>query len=166
MTRQQPYETIDRVGDIEIRRYPRHTIAEVVVQGDFDAAGNRGFRSLFGYIQGRIAMTAPVVMTPRDEGNAVAFVMPADRDIDSLPAPTDPDVHLQVVPEQTAAVLRFSGWGNASDMRRKGSRLLSSLAGSGWQPTGPVRLARFNAPFVPPFLRHNEVVVPVERSED
>lgn len=162
MTQQQPYEIVDRWGDIEIRRYPRHAIAEVVVEGDFDAAGNRGFRSLFGYIQGRIAMTAPVVMTPRDEGNAVAFVMPTDRDIDSLPAPTYPEVQLQAVPEQTAAVLKFSGWGNASDLRRKGSRLLSGLAGSGWQPAGPVRLARFNPPFVPPFLRHNEVVVPVE----
>ena len=27
---------------------------------------------------------------------------------------------------------------------------------------GALRLARFNAPFIPPFLRHNEVVVDVE----
>lgn len=162
MTQQQPYDTLDRWGDIEIRRYPRHTVAEVLVEGDFDAAANRGFGRLFRYIQGRIAMTAPVVMTRLAEGNTVAFVMPADQDVDSLPAPQDPGVQLQEVPEQTAAALSFSGRGNAADLARQGSRLLAGLAGSDWRPIGPVRLARFNAPFVPPFLRHNEVVVPVE----
>ena len=162
MTQQQPYESIGRWGQVEIRRYPEHTIAEVVVDGDFDDAGNRGFRPLFGYIQGQIAMTAPVVQTPGDEGHSVAFVMPEGRDLDTLPAPTDSRVHLRTVPEQLAGALKFSGWGNANDLDKRGRQLLTSLEGSPWQPVGVVRLARFNAPFVPPFLRHNEVVVDVE----
>lgn len=163
VTQQQPYETVANFGDIEIRRYPRHTVAEVLVPGDFDEAGNRGFRPLFGYIKGRIAMTAPVVVTPGDEGNAVAFVMPADREVDTLPEPGDSRVHLREVPEEMAAVLRFSGWGDAADLQRQGGRLLDALASTGWRPIGPVRMARFNAPYVPPFLRHNEVAVAVRK---
>jgi effector-binding domain-containing protein len=165
MTEQQPYTVVERRGEVEIRRYPEHTVAEVVVEGEFDRAGNRGFRPLFGYIQqGGIAMTAPVVQTPGAEGNAVAFVMPEGRTAETLPRPGDPDVHLRTIPERTAAAVRFSGWGNAGDLERRGSRLVQALAGSGWTPVGPVRLARFNAPFVPPFLRHNEVVVDVTRT--
>ena len=161
MTQQQPYEEIGRWGEVEIRRYPAHTIAEVVVDGDFDDAGNRGFRPLFSYIQGQIAMTAPVVQTQGDDRHSVAFVMPAGRDLDTLPTPTDSRVHLRVVPEQVAGALRFSGWGNAGDLDKRGRQLLRALADSPWQPVGAVRLARFNAPFIPPFLRHNEVVVDV-----
>jgi hypothetical protein len=162
MTQQQPYEALETWGDVEIRRYPTHTVAEVIVDGDFEDAGNRGFRPLFGYIQGTVAMTAPVVATPGENGNRVAFVMPEDRDIDSLPAPTDDRVHLRTIPEQVAAALRFSGRGNASDLDKRGRQLLEALQDSPWQPVGPVRLARFNAPFIPPFLRHNEVVVDVQ----
>lgn len=162
MTQQQPYEPIGRWGAAEIRRYPEHTIAEVVVDGEFDDAGNRGFRPLFGYIQGQIAMTAPVVQTPGEAGHSVAFVMPEGRDLDTLPPPSDSRVHLRTVAEQVAAALKFSGWGNASDLDRRGRQLLAALEDSPWRPVGAVRLARFNAPFIPPFLRHNEVVVDVE----
>ncbi len=162
VTQQQPYESIGRWGEVEIRRYPAHVVAEVVVSGDFDGAGNRGFRPLFEYIQGQLAMTAPVVQTQGDEGHCVAFVMPAGRDLDSLPTPTDPRVNLRTVPAQVAAALRFSGWGNARDLHKRGEQLLRGLEGSSWQPVGSIRLARFDAPFIPPFLRHNEVVVDVE----
>jgi hypothetical protein len=163
VTAQQPYAVLGQWREAEIRRYPEHTVAEVLVQGDFDEAGNRGFRPLFGYIQsGRVAMTAPVVQTPGEAGTAVAFVMPEGRSPESLPPPSDERVHLRTVPVRTAAALRFSGWGNAADHERQGARLLALLADSPWTPVGPVRLARFNAPFVPPFLRHNEVVVDVE----
>ena len=161
MTEQQPHEVIGRWGSVEIRRYPEHTIAEVLVDGEFDDAGNRGFRPLFGYIQGQISMTAPVVQTPSSEGTAVSFVMPEGRTRDTLPEPADPQVQLREVVERTSAALRFSGWGNAADLKSRGTQLLDALANSPWQPVGPVRLARFNAPFVPPFLRHNEVVVDV-----
>jgi hypothetical protein len=161
VTQQQPYEVIERWGEVEIRRYPEHTIAEVVVSGDFDDAGNRGFRPLFGYIQGQIAMTAPVLQTRGEDEHRVAFVMPAERGLDTLPTPTDDRVHLRAVPEQVAAALRFSGWGNARDFDRRSKQLLAALEDSAWLPVGTVRLARFNAPYVPPFLRHNEVVVDV-----
>jgi hypothetical protein len=163
VTQHQPYESIGRWGEVEVRRYPEHAVAEVIVDGDFDEAGNRGFRPLFGYIQGQIAMTAPVVQTPGDQGHCVAFVMPEGRDLETLPVPTDSRVHLRSVGEQVAAALRFSGRGNARDLDERGRQLLSSLEGSPWRPIGPVRLARFNAPFIPPFLRHNEVVVDVEQ---
>ncbi|MGB7981929.1 MAG: heme-binding protein [Candidatus Nanopelagicales bacterium] len=167
MTEQQKYTVLQRCGDAEIRAYPQHTVAEVVVDGDFDSAGNKGFRPLFNYISGgKVSMTAPVVQTPGqaagEQGHAVAFVMPADRSPDSLPAPSDSRVHLRVVPQRTAAALRFSGSGNARDLERRSAQLHAALVGSTWTAVGPVRLARFNAPFVPPFLRHNEVVVDVD----
>lgn len=163
MTEKQPFTTVARWGGVEIRKYPEHTVAEVVVDGDFDSSGNRGFRPLFDYIRrGRVAMTAPVLQTPGEPGNTVAFVMPADRSPGSLPAPGDDRVRLRVVPARTAAALRFSGWGNAGDLESRGAQLREALAGSLWRPVGPVRLARFNAPYVPPFMRHNEVVVDVE----
>ena len=55
-------------GEVEIRRYPAHTLAKVVIDGVFDEAGNRGFRPLFGYIQGQTAKTAPVGQTPGEAG--------------------------------------------------------------------------------------------------
>ena len=161
MTEQQLHEVIGRWGTVEIRRYPEHTIAEVVIDGEFDDAGNRGFRPLFGYIQGQLSMTAPVVQTPSSEGTAVAFVMPRGRTRATVPEPADPQVQLREVAERTSAALRFYGRGNAADLQTRGAQLLDALANSPWQPVGAVRLARFNAPFVPPFLRHNEVVVDV-----
>jgi hypothetical protein len=167
VTDQQPFEGVGRWGAIEIRRYPSHAIAEVVVPGDFDEGANRGFRALFGYIQGQVAMTAPVVQTPDEDGQRVAFVMPAGRTMDTLPTPQDARVQLRAVPQHLAAALRFSGWGNARDLEKRSRQLMAGLEDSPWRPVGPVRLARFNAPFVPPFLRHNEVVVDVEaRSAD
>ena len=171
MTEQQKYTVVERLGDLEIRDYPEHTVAEVVVDGDFDGAGNKGFRPLFNYISsGQVSMTAPVVQTPDqgagESGHAVAFVMPADRGPDSLPAPGDSRVRLRVVPARIAAALRFSGSGNAKDLERRGAQLHAGLAGTAWAPVGPVRLARFNPPFMPPFLRHNEVLVDVDPAED
>lgn len=162
MTEQQPYTVIDRWGKVEVRRYPEHTVAQVSVGGDFDGAGNKGFRPLFDYIRrGQVSMTAPVVQTRGEQTHDVAFVMPAGLSPDSLPSPGSGDVSLRVVPEATAAALRFSGRGSGKDLERRAAQLREALVGSPWVPVGAVRLARFDPPFKPPFLRHNEVVVDV-----
>ena len=71
---EQPRYRVERVleaDSIEVRRYEPYIVAEVVVPGPAEQAGNQGFSYLGGYIFGRnkgerkIAMTAPVVQTPQ-----------------------------------------------------------------------------------------------------
>lgn len=184
MTEQQPYEVVERHGDVEVRVYPAHVVAETVVRAGFVLAGNLAFRPLFRYITGHnrggaklamtapvvqedagapIAMTAPVVQQEGDGGHVVGFVMPAGSTVDSLPEPLDASVSLRAIPEERAAALRYSGRWSRRAFRARERELLDVLEHTDWGPVGPVRFARFDPPWTPWFLRHNEVVVPVDR---
>ena len=96
MTEVQPY-TVERSYDgFEVRCYPDHQLVEVDVDGSFFEAGNRGFRPLIGFISGnnearqQIAMTAPVIQSPRPAGGqTVSLVMPETMDAASVPTPTN-----------------------------------------------------------------------------
>jgi hypothetical protein len=173
MTEQQPYDVIASHPGFELRRYPAHVVAEVVISGSFESAGISGFRPLVGYISsGGVAMTAPVLQEARDEvddvtsarTHRVSFVMPADADVASLPVPADSRVVLREVPEHTAAATRFSGRWTAGSFRRHATALRDDVVAAGWQPDGPMRWARFDPPWTPWFLRRNEVVLPVRPS--
>ena len=182
MTEQQPYDVVVRHGDVEIRRYPAHVVAETTAGGSFEMAGNLAFRPLFRYLTGhnraqstiamtapvvqettgtQIAMTAPVVQQAGDRGHVVGFVMPAGSTLESLPAPLDDSVRLREVPEEHAAALRYSGRWSQRSFRAKERELLADLEHTDWAPAAPARFARFDPPWAPWFLRHNEVVVPV-----
>lgn len=170
MTEHQPYDVVHRYPDFELRRYPEHVVAETRVTGSFEGAGNASFRRLVGYIRGRnaqsrtVAMTAPVIQEADDEAEGrfvVSFVMPAGFEIEGAPAPTDRDVRLRVVPAQTAAALRFAGRWSQARYEEHAQRLLACLEEAGLDVEGPLRFARFDPPWTPWFLRHNEVVVPV-----
>lgn len=171
MTEEQPYDVVKEYPDFELRRYPDHVVAETRVTGSFEGAGNASFRRLVGYIGGRntqsrkVAMTAPVVQEAVEGavgGYAVRFVMPAGFDLEGAPAPTDGDVRVRAIPEQTAAALRFSGRWSQARYVEHAQRLMAALEGAGLQVDGPLRFARFDPPWTPWFLRHNEVVVPVQ----
>lgn len=185
MTEQQPFELIRRYPHFELRRYPDYVVAEVTVTADFDRAGNAAFRHLFNYISGsnnarqKLAMTAPVLQEPGPRKLAmttpvlqsgpvpgsgepaeysVAFVLPAGVTADSAPVPADPMVRIRAVPGSLAAVLGFSGSGSASAFQKRNDGLQAALTLAGLTPVGTPRFARFDPPFKPWFLRHNEVV--------
>jgi hypothetical protein len=77
-TEEPKFELLSRDGHIELRRYPPFIVAETHVEGDMDAASNKGFRAIADYIFGnnvsarsgpsqgaeKISMTAPVTMEP------------------------------------------------------------------------------------------------------
>lgn len=190
MTEQQPYELVHSYPHFELRRYPAHVVAEVHVKATFDRAGNAAFRSLFNYISGsntggqklamtapviqdsgsseKLAMTAPVVQSgplPGSDAPAdfvVAFVLPAGLTAETAPVPTNPDVGIRPVPGSLAAVVRFSGSGTGAAFAHRNTGLQAALTLAGLTTVGPPRFARFDPPFKPWFLRHNEVIQDVQ----
>ncbi|HET9649678.1 MAG TPA: heme-binding protein [Microlunatus sp.] len=181
MTEQQPYEVVRSYPAFELRRYPAHLVAEVSVHGSFEEAGNRAFRSLFGYITGqnasarsvamtapvvqenvtseKIAMTAPVVQVEDSSGDyVVAFVLPGSLTAETAPVPADPKVRVREVPERLAAAMRYSGRWTEGAYRRRLAQLESEVVAAGFRPNGAAKFARFDPPFKPWFLRRNEVV--------
>lgn len=172
MTEQQPYEVLAKHPGFELRRYPDHHVAETVVAGSFEAAGNSAFRSLFRYITGRnrsgttIAMTAPVVQEGAEAGDefVISFVMPQQYADQPPPSPSDPRVRVRQVPGHVAAAARFSGRWTRRSYERHADRLLHDVAAAGLTVDGPVRFARFNPPWTPWLLRRNEVLVRVSEA--
>lgn len=169
MTEQQPFEIERTFDDFELRRYPEHVLVQVTVEGDFLRAGNLGFRPLISYISGRnegakrIAMTAPVTQEPIDEHtHTVSFVLPEGTDPQTVPVPTDASVATVVVPPSRVAARRFGGGWTDARFTENGEELLAALERSDLSPLGNLYFARYDAPWKPGFLKHNEALVRVE----
>ena len=183
MAIEQPrYEVLSREGDVEIRSYAPYLVAETFVPGSFESAGNEGFRRLFRYITGAntasveismtapvsqqqggaaIAMTAPVAQTAAPDGHWVAFMVPSSFTAGTAPQPSDPRVRIREVPAQLVAVARYAGFWGESRYRREEQRLLEQIGSLGLTVNGAAQFARYNPPYMPPFLRRNEILVPV-----
>ncbi len=169
VTEKLPYTLVSTQGEIEIRHYPAYVLVQVKEDGDFESAGSRGFRPLFNYIAGfnansqKIAMTAPVLQEPLAEStHAVSFVMPADFTLESLPAPSQLGVTIVPVAEHFAAAIKFSGSWNSQRFEGKGKELLVAVKNAGLETIGSIYWARFDPPFKPGFMKHNEVLIKIK----
>lgn len=163
------YEVIDQVGDIEIRSYVSHTVAMTRVEAPFAKVGTTAFRRLAGYIFGsnagqqKIAMTAPVSQGRNEDGSYwVTFMMPSEHSLESLPLPDDAEVRLVERPPQILAAIRYrGGWSQEKYLEHERALNEAISASPRWTAQGEPVWARYNAPFVPAFMRRNEVLLPV-----
>lgn len=166
---QLAYQVEDTLGAVEVRRYPPHLLASVAVDGDFERAGNRAFRPLFRFIGGNnssgeeISMTAPVLQSAGATGWDVSFVMPERFEADTLPRPEQDGVVIRSAPGELLAAVRYSGRWTKAGYQRHEAALREALAASTYRICGEPVWARYDAPFVPWFLRRNEVLIPVAR---
>jgi hypothetical protein len=180
------YTVLYRDGDIEFRQYDPYLVAETIVassQGYRDA-GNEGFRRLFQYISGansgqaKIAMTAPVARIPSGEkiamtapvqqdesagGWRVTFMLPTQYTMETAPVPTDDRVRISRVPGRLMAVLRYSGRWTDQNFLSKRDELRAVIDAEAIGRIGEFESAAYDPPFMPPFLRRNEVMVEVDR---
>jgi hypothetical protein len=158
---------------IEVRDYPALLVAETVAPGDRLNALNAGFERLADYVAGHrrgpgdggeaIGMTAPVLSDRTERGQwRTRFIMPAHYDAESLPVP-DGGVHVAHLPARRMAAIRFTGSAGDEALADHERVLRVWLAQHGYSADGPAEHAYYNSPFVPPPLRHNEVLVPVAR---
>ena len=171
MTEKQPHSLIKRFDGFELRHYPASHQIEVEVQGDFVRAGNLGFGPLVSYISGQnktrksMSMTAPVIQEPTGTSHLVRFVLPKDIKESEIPHPTNTRVTNILVPSHYAAVKSYSGGWNEAKFEDQGKQLLEAVAEAGLKTKGSLYWARFDPPWKPAFLKHNEVLIQVEYEE-
>ena len=166
---EEPAYSVEKAWEadqIEIRRYAPRVMAVTTMQGNDDD----GFRVLAGYIFGgnateqKIAMTAPVQQSMAGEAK-MAFMIPAEYALEDLPAPDDERVGFEEAPAYTAAVIQFSGWASADKADEHWQRLRQFLIAKEIDIAGEPTLNQYNPPWTLPFLRRNEIIVPVALSE-
>ena len=186
-TEEAPYKVLKSDGIFELREYGPQILAEVIVEGDIEDAGNTAFRPLFKYISGenrsrsRISMTAPVsqeskgekiamtapVSQEKSQGKwAVSFMMPASYTMETIPLPDNPDVKLRQVPARRIAAVRYSGFWSEGKYQLNRNKLESWLRDNKFSAAGEPVWARYNPPFTLWFLRRNEILIPVETRPD
>jgi hypothetical protein len=165
-----PYTVTGKTGEIEFRHYPPLVLA--TADSDVDDAG---FNLLFAYISGSnkardtIPMTAPVLTSQKipmtapvvSDAGSISFVMPAGKSREEIPDPTDSRVRIVTIPEREIAVIRFSGYAPRQDIDAAAVRLEDGLKNAGIIPEGRPFLMRYDPPWVPGFLRRNEVGIEV-----
>jgi hypothetical protein len=178
------YSVLESDGDFELRQYQPQIVAETLVEGDFHEVGNIGFRRLFDYISGKnrkkqsipmtapvsqeaasekIPMTAPVNQERVGEKWRITFLMPSRYSMENLPEPLDPGIKLREIPPRLMAAFKYSGtWGRERYEERE-KRLKELIRQKGLKIVDEPIFARYNPPFMPWFLRRNEVLIPVAR---
>ena len=162
------YEVISKHSGFEVRRYSDTIQARVRVEGTNWRGSSGGFRRIAGYIFGRnerqqeIAMTAPVHIWQDRGGSIMAFTMPSEYSMEELPQPDDNGVQLVHSSGKAIAALSFSGFSGKKKSERLKRRLENLVANEGLNPSGPAMLAVYDDPSTLPFLRRNEILLPLE----
>ena len=169
------YEVVAEDGKFELRRYSGFRTVTATMKDS--SAMNRGFGELFQYITGanegqqKIAMTVPVLMENRTTPPSVAdsrparmsFVIPSDVAALGAPRPTGENVALAVTKAGDFAALRFQGFRDQVAIETAEKKLRSWIDQQGWSADDETRIAYYDPPWTPGFLRRNEILIPVRR---
>jgi hypothetical protein len=168
MTEQMPYTVTAKRDGYELRHYDRAILVRVTVTGDAERAGNAGFGPLVRYISGdnmsseRMAMTSPVLQESASTStHVVSFVLPADVDPASIPVPRNSVVKTEVVDARNMDARTYIGRWTDAKFRENAEQLSSDLARDGLTVSGKPMWARYDPPWTLPFMRRNEVLIPI-----
>ena len=178
------HKVLKEDGDIQIRLYEPSVVAEITIEGTQKEAPNKAFRTLFDFINGnnvaqkeiemttpvsqepvsqKIPMTTPVSQQRSEPGKwTIAFHMPSDMNLDETPKPKDERVSIREIPFQKKAAIRFSGTRSDNNIEKHESELRTYLKENDIPYKEPPKYAFYNSPFMPWFLRRNEVMFTLE----
>jgi hypothetical protein len=184
------YEVSISQAPFELRHYAPTLIAQTIVEGDMDAASNKGFRLIADFIFGnnlaagseqaaKIAMTAPVTVEPQSSkiamtapvtiepqsGSAqqwrVHFVMPSQYTLADIPKPKNSAVTLHELPSKYFVVHRYSGFNTEARVQEKTDEALAWAKQQSLKVVGTPQLSRYDPPWTLPMFRRNEIMVEV-----
>jgi effector-binding domain-containing protein len=181
---QAEYTVIKKGKGYEIRNYPSHIVAQTTVAGSYGQSMSKGFSIVAGYIFGanakkqsiamtspvvmeggvseKIAMTAPVMVNNESDTRTISFGMPKSYTMENLPTPSDSRVKIVEIPNKKFAVLRFTGYRTDSRIQTTEKKLLELLSHDGVEVLSRPSYAGYSAPWTPPWMTRNEVLVEVK----
>jgi hypothetical protein len=161
------FTLIKKEKDFEVRVYDEIALA---MSKENDFRGYSGFNEAFDYISGsndqnrKISMTTPVINDLNQDSMTMAFVMPSDIPFESLPKPRSNRLSMIKKENMAFASIRFSGTVCPTLLEKKKKELTEWMSANDLIPGSVIWLARYNPPFIPGFLKHNEVLISVENS--
>ncbi|XP_010535883.1 PREDICTED: uncharacterized protein LOC104811045 [Tarenaya hassleriana] len=163
------YQILKRTADYEVREYEPFIVVET--NGD-KLSGSSGFNNVAGYIFGKnstsekIRMTTPVftqATNPELSAVSIQIVIPSEKDLSSLPTPSEEKINLKKSEGGFAAVVKFSGKPTEDVVQVKERELRDSLIRDGFRPKTGCLLARYNDPGrTRDFIMRNEVIIWLE----
>lgn len=163
------YKVIRTDAKFEIRDYPALTVATTPMQG---ADMNGSFGQLFRFITGsnegaqKITMTAPVLIDTAKDKKTMSFIMPKKAVEQGVPKPLGDNVTLGKVAAARYAVLRFGGSRTAENEQAATGKLKAWLTAQKLTGKGEPLFAYYDPPWTPVFMRRNEVLLRIGKSQD
>ena len=158
------YKVLLQDGKFEVREYPALTLVRT-------ASGDGDFMRLFRYISGgndaeqKIAMTAPVLMKHEGDNTGMSFIVPKEVAVKAVPAPKDSAVMMDSLPAGQFAVYRYSGGRNEANEQEALAKLRAWTGKKGLEVTGEPLFGYYDPPWIPPFMRRNEVMLRIAGSQ-
>jgi hypothetical protein len=172
----------------ELRKYDKAVAAKTFIpyasaSSDVRRSNSQGFRQVAGYIFGgnansqSIAMTAPVVSRniPTESGVELSFILPSSiQSVSDTPQPNSNRVVLEEIPVHFAAVHGFYGDYPSSDkIESIGRKLLQGMKEEkvipipcptgitleANEPPVNLRVMSYDPPWIPSFLKLNEISI-------
>ena len=172
------YNVVLKEHGLEIRDYAPTVVVETQVLASRRDAAGEAFRSLFNYISGdntarlEIPMTSPVAQTQAGKGPgnvsgkwAIRFFLPKNLSEENIPQPLQQDVNIVTLAAQRFASVSFKGTQNDKKVVRYTAQLREFIAQKGYWVAGEPVYAFYDPPFVPWFLRDNEILLPIQKVE-
>jgi hypothetical protein len=184
------FKILKSSGKCELRSYAKSITASVLVDAtEHGSAGSEAFGVLADYIFGnntsrasiamtapvasqqlsseKIAMTAPVSSSQTKTGQySVSFTMPSSYSLSSLPKPNSSQVIIASREPYQAVVIKFSGYTSEAKINKKSAELKAWADSINLAANGPISVLRYDAPYKPGFLRHNEISIQVDESKN
>ena len=129
---EQRHGKIEREEPLEVRDYQSYVVAETFVDGSFNSVGTEGFNDC-----------------------SAASLANALR-------PTDDRVVLAEAPPRRMAVVCYRGTWSEAHYGKELAVLRKFMGEHGLTAVGEPVFARYDPPFMPWFLRRNEIQIPVQ----
>ena len=176
---EQPnYEVILEKDIFAIRDYTSVMAVETEVFSSRKEAASDAFRKLFRYISGEnednleISMTAPVAQTLANQNDddpverwMVRFFLPRNMAEENIPLPSEKGVTVSKLKAQRFASVSFRGSQSDKKIEENTAKLKAFISQNGYEVSGRPIYAFYDPPFIPWFLRDNEILLPVKLNQ-